>query len=272
MAQLTEIAQAEAAAKMLPMSMKELQRHQDNGANFDYKGYKQQLPKYTKLTNPENTKYPLQMTADGKREYHSQNASSECFIHPYNAENNGSPSPYTLTQNKGIPGKDFAKSGDIREMNAVTFTPTDDVYSQIANDIKDMTFSKQPDNELTKIQGLSVDNGACPNVYGASHSQSIDHDNMSTECSKSLRGFLYDLLHFNTIQKIRKDKGLPNSTAQVLEYIIRRDNRTYYLLFVLLLLILVFCLLKHLISGGAAQEDRYWPRYLPLEAFYPFRR
>ena len=219
---------------------------------FEKKANQSDLPNHKAHRYPIMTKIPSEINSEGNPQYHGASIYSEIFTKPFHTGNSdpSSPQPYVENLKGAALPQLFAKNGEIKNLMDTVTGNLETLTDKIASDLK---------GDVTGINNYSSPSNPCVVDEG--------DDTLINKSRNAILGFLYDLLHFNTIKQIRKSQGLPSSTLDILVYILQRDGRAYFLLFALLLIILLICLLKYLFSRST--HDSSLDYVYPIKALYP---
>ena len=259
-----------AAAEILTIAERELQRIKHRG----YSATKQnrdilRLPDLKALAYPEHTNVPVEVSVSTSDKFSGTSASG--FTPPFadsarSDDDNAIPANYAQLTNaasKGshaIPGLEFAGSGDISQLNKVTFNDPPVLYKQIAASI----LGEAPCNaeaapsppvfigEETPEESSGL--ASQPNLYGAGPA-ATGGGSFPALCLASVRGAFYDWLHFEDATKAYSSR---NGDAASWLTIASRDGRGPYLLFALVLaslvLLVVIALLRSLTATPPAMH------------------
>ena len=281
----TRNGQALAAAEALTVSELDLQRIKQQGCGTTKQDRCiMRLPDLKALPYPTATNVPFEVSSGANDKYLGRKSiNAEGFVPPFaNAKEEDDsllvPSNFAAQVNAvsiaahGTPGLEFSGSGDIAQLNSVTFGVAPVLYKKIAADIRGEhhaatedipTIPDVPQTPHGRAGIDAVDEKGDPGytrqaVYGSAH-----RGPFSKRCLTAVRGLLYDFLHYDDARSLDASGATSHFTG--VWNIVRRDGRLPYILFVLVFLLL--CALLLYIARGALTPSAPPQAFPPLYSF-----
>jgi hypothetical protein len=252
--------QALAAAEALTVSELDLQRIKQKGCGGPSQRDRliMRLPDLKALPYPSATNVPSEVCPDANAKHAGRKSlNAEAFAPPFAQAKRGearAPSSFAaqVVAPRATLGPEFSGSGDIAQLNAVTFGSAPALYKEIAAQIRGAI--EEPE-ETPAWPDASPPLGRLevPRVYGAARRRAP----FSNRCVTALKGILYDLLHYD------EARGHSTSHFAAARDIFCRHGRAPYVLFVLVLLLLC-ALLLYMARGAAAPAAPVLYAYVPL--------
>lgn len=246
-----------AAAQALSVSEAELQRVKARGCAASVRDRNvMRLPNLKAIAYPVNTQAPVELSIEDKANDKLLGRSSlraDGFVPPFSNETSS-------MESHGVPGLDFAGSGDLLALNQNTFNNSKVLYKEIAANISGQSLEQFVEATPTQAQDPETPYGRAgivPNnsieqgkqlqqrLYGAAQPSFAD------QTKTALRGVCYDLLH---LDEARRAHGNAWCT---------REGRGPYLLFVVVCLLLVLWLFSAALRSRrpvCAMPSYYWVR------------
>ena len=231
----------------LPVDSKQISEHNDMVRKLELQQNSYAKPDYKKSIQPSLSSVPTELTEDVQ--YDGNSAAFDLFkAKPYKNDNNKLSTPESYQNlEAGAPINLFEASGELKNLQ---YTLTPDSIEEIS----DLVALEMSPEKKSSIHSKCIE--PVPNEV----------DGVLNHSLRAIRGFLYDLLHFDTIKKTRTAKGLPASTLDTLVYIVQREGRYYSLLFFTFLLLLFFLLVKKLYNSWTQTPH---VGYIPFRSCYP---
>jgi len=270
--------EALASADALTVSEVDLQRIKQQGCGTSLRDRNiMRLPDLKAFTYPLPTNVPVETTSGSNNKYMGrQSVNAEGFVPPFvnqPQESGGEPqsAAYLNEQEKlatrgssAVPALAFAGTGEISQLNEVTFGSPPVLYKQIASSIVG-----EP------VRGLSTDSGGAATVrdpetplgragvVGINEMQNARElqrrlygdsadgvNSFFDRCKRAIRGILYDIVHFDEFKATYGSGNMQSpSQTQVLFSLANHDGRCVYLIFVLVSIALFLLLLYILFSS-----------------------
>lgn len=284
--------EALASAETLTVSEVDLQRIKQQGCGTSRRDRNiMRLPDLKAFTYPLPTNVPVEITSGSNNKYMGrQSVNAEGFVPPFvnqpqESEMEPQSASYMNEQEKlatrgssAVPALAFAGTGEIAQLNDVTFGSPPVLYKQIASSIIGepvQSISTANDGSGTirdtetplgpaGVVGMNEMQNARElqrKLYG---SATLQNDSFLERCKRSAMGFLYDLLHFDQARAIYGGGDSRDiSHLQVLSSMANRDGRGVYLIFILvsvMLCVLLLFILGRSLRGGATATSMVAPR------------
>ena len=253
--------EANASAEALTVSEGELQRIKQHGCGTSLRDRNiMRLPDLKAFTYPLPTNVPVEITSGSNNKYMGrQSVNAEGFVPPFvNQPQESGEEPqsasYMTEQEKlstrgssAVPALAFAGTGEIAQLNEVTFGSPPVLYKQIASSIigepvQSLATAGAVSGTIREVEtplgragvvGMNEMQNARDlqrKLYGSPNSQI---DSFPERCKRAAQGFLYDLLHFDeagATYGCGASRGV--SQLQLFTSIASRDGRGVYLIFI----------------------------------------
>jgi hypothetical protein len=278
-----------AAAEALTVSEAALQRIKQQGCGTTRQDRSlMQLPDLKALTHPISTNAPVEVSAGPNNMFMGRaSVQAEGFVPPFVDEaletgQTPSPAPVSFSQqvtsasagSRAIPGLAFAGTGDIAQLDEVMLGDPPVLYKQIAASIRGEALPSKKANSAPQVlrdPPAPLGGAGVPSFDAAEEGRALERrlygsgragergseaQSFWQSCGTACRGFLYDLLHLQEVQKVYGAAG----GVSALHVATTRDGRTPYLVFILLLLALAAVVLWLLTQ--AAEIPQGYPGFV----------
>jgi hypothetical protein len=227
----------------------------------------------------------VEITSDANNKYLGrESVNAEGFVPPFvNAEAGQQISAANHAQRMnevsvgqhGTTGLEFAGTGEVEQLNKVTFGHAPVLYKQIAASIQGAPLQSAEQPRVIEQPQVPLGRAAVVGAEEVRSAQALQRRLYGSgeprvpfqrRCSQALRGALYDLLHFEEFREQHRPGGCVDAVHQLCT----RDGRGPYIGFLLLALVLIaVCLLIPISAARSPQYPSYTSAYMPMPVMAP---
>lgn len=262
-----------ASAEALTVSEQDLQRIKQQGCGTSLRDRNiMRLPDLKAFTYPSPTNVPVEVTSGSNNKYMGrESVNAEGFVPPFVNQQQDSASEvssaYAREQenlatrgSSAVPALAFAGTGEIGQLNEITFGSPPVLYKQIASSIigepvqnlpaTGSGIVRDPETPLGRAGIVGIDEmqnarELQQKLYGSSD---VSQNTFLNKCIKSIKGFLYDILHFDEAKNIYGQQNADESGLSIVFKMANRDGRLPHIMFVAISITLVILLLYMIIK------------------------